>query len=85
MLPFENLSGDPEQDYFADGLTEELITALSRFRELRVIARHSTLPRSSMNDPMVTYQAPQTKKRKNIITLRVTKSPSGDRFTLDMI
>ena len=43
VLPFENLSGDPEQDFFADGLTEELITGLSRFRELRVIARHSTM------------------------------------------
>ena len=43
VLPFENLSGDPEQDFFADGLTEELITGLSRFRELRVTARHSTM------------------------------------------
>ncbi len=39
VLPFENLSGDPEQDYFAKGISEELITALGRFPALRVAAR----------------------------------------------
>jgi len=43
VLPFENLSGDPKQDNFADTLTEELITALSRFQQLRTIGRHSTM------------------------------------------
>ena len=42
MLPFQNLSGDPEQDYFADGMVEEIITALSRFKSLFVIARNSS-------------------------------------------
>jgi TolB-like protein len=42
VLPFENMSGDPEQEYFADGIAEEIITALSRFRQLFVIARNST-------------------------------------------
>ena len=42
VLPFENMSGDPEQEYFADGMVEEIITALSRFRSLFVIARHSS-------------------------------------------
>ena len=42
VLPFENLSGDPEQEYFADGMVEEIITALSRFRNLFVIARNSS-------------------------------------------
>ena len=41
-LPFLNLSGDPEQDYFADGMVEEIITALSRIRWLFVIARNSS-------------------------------------------
>src|SRR5215813_5676880 len=41
VLPFENLSGDPEQDYFADGIAEDLTTALSRFEWLFVIARNS--------------------------------------------
>ena len=42
VLPFANLSGDPEQDYFADGMVEEIITALSRIRWFFVIARNST-------------------------------------------
>jgi adenylate cyclase len=42
VLPFANLSGDPEQEYFADGMVEEIITALSRIRWLFVIARHSS-------------------------------------------
>lgn len=42
VLPFENMSGDPEQEYFSDGLTEEIITGLSKLPHLLVIARNST-------------------------------------------
>src|SRR5712691_10476677 len=42
VLPFQNLSGDPEQEYFADGMVEDIITALSRFRNLFVISRNSS-------------------------------------------
>ena len=42
VLPFQNMSGDPEQEYFADGMVEEIITALSRIRWLTVIARNSS-------------------------------------------
>jgi adenylate cyclase len=42
VLPFNNMSGDPEQDFFADGITEDIITELSRFRELFVISRNSS-------------------------------------------
>lgn len=42
VLPFDNLSGDPEQDYFADGMTDEIITALTRFRDLFVIGRNTS-------------------------------------------
>ncbi|MCA1549770.1 winged helix-turn-helix domain-containing protein [Bradyrhizobium sp. BRP19] len=42
VLPFENMSGDAEQEYFADGIVEEIITALSRFKSLFVIARNSS-------------------------------------------
>jgi adenylate cyclase len=42
VLPFQNISGDPEQEYFADGMVEEIITALSRIRWFFVIARNST-------------------------------------------
>ncbi|MBM4440736.1 MAG: adenylate/guanylate cyclase domain-containing protein [Candidatus Rokubacteria bacterium] len=42
VLPFANMSGDPEQEYFADGISEDIITELSRFRSLFVIARNSS-------------------------------------------
>ena len=42
VLPFTNMSGDPEQEYFSDGITEDIITELARFRSLFVIARHSS-------------------------------------------
>src|SRR5277367_4689377 len=41
VLPFLNMSGDPEQEYFTDGITEDIITELSRFHSLFVIARNS--------------------------------------------
>ena len=42
VLPFVNLSGDPKQDYFSDGLTEDILTELSGARDLRVLARNTT-------------------------------------------
>jgi adenylate cyclase len=42
VLPFDNMSGDPEQEFFADGITEDIITELSRFRWLMVMARNSS-------------------------------------------
>jgi len=42
VLPFQNMSGDPEQEYFTDGMVEDIITALSRFKALFVIARNSS-------------------------------------------
>jgi TolB-like protein/Flp pilus assembly protein TadD len=42
VLPFQNMSGDPEQEYFSDGVTEDIITELSRYPDFLVIARHST-------------------------------------------
>ena len=42
VLPFQNMSGDPEQEYFADGMVEDIITALSKFKSLFVIARNSS-------------------------------------------
>jgi adenylate cyclase len=42
VLPFDNLSGDPSQDFFSDGISEQLITALSHFEKLRVLARNTT-------------------------------------------
>ncbi len=42
VLPFTNISGDPKQDYFSDGLTEDIITELARFRDVHVLARNTT-------------------------------------------
>jgi len=42
VLPFQNMSGDPEQEYFADGMVEDITTALSRVKWLFVIARNSS-------------------------------------------
>jgi adenylate cyclase len=42
VLPFQNMSGDPDQDYFADGMVDEITTALSRFKPLFVISRNSS-------------------------------------------
>jgi adenylate cyclase len=49
ILPFDNMSGDADQEYFADGITEDLITELSRFRSLFVIARYSTFTFKGQN------------------------------------
>jgi TolB-like protein/Tfp pilus assembly protein PilF len=51
VLPFENMSGDPEQDYFSDGITEDIIAELGRFKEFLVIARNSSFRfRGKAND-----------------------------------
>ncbi len=49
VLPFDNMSGDPEQEYFADGISEDIITGLSRFRTLFVIARNSSFSFKGQN------------------------------------
>ena len=51
VLPFDYMSGDPEQDYFSDGITEDIIAELSKFREFLVIARNSSFQfRGKAND-----------------------------------
>jgi TolB-like protein/Flp pilus assembly protein TadD len=52
VLPFENLSGDPDQDYFADGMTEALITDLGQIQALRVISRTSVMRYKSEKKPL---------------------------------
>ena len=52
VLPFENLSHDPEQEYFADGMTEELITNLGRISALRVISRTSVMRYKNTDKPL---------------------------------
>ena len=58
VLPFQNISGDPEQEYFADGIVEEIITALSRFRQLFVIARnYQAIPTAFAYQPTPDFAA----------------------------
>ena len=52
VLPLENLSGDPSQDYFADGMTDELITRLAQISELRVISRTSVMTYKNIRKPL---------------------------------
>lgn len=52
VLPLANLSGDPSQDYFADGMTDELITALAQNRSLRVVSRTSAMQYKGVNKPL---------------------------------
>jgi TolB-like protein/DNA-binding winged helix-turn-helix (wHTH) protein/Tfp pilus assembly protein PilF len=52
VLPLENLSHDPEQDYFADGMTDELITALAKISALRVVSRTSVIQFRGTNKPL---------------------------------
>jgi TolB-like protein len=52
VLPLSNLSGDPSQDYFADGMTDEIITALARNRSLRVVSRTSTMQYKNASQPL---------------------------------
>ncbi len=53
VLPLENLSGEAAQDYFADGMTDELITHLAQLRDLRVISRSSVMPYRRSHKPLV--------------------------------
>ncbi|MGI9483955.1 MAG: tetratricopeptide repeat protein [Hyphomicrobiales bacterium] len=52
ILPFANMSGESEQDYFSDGITEDLITEISRFRELAVVSRNSSFVFKGKNEPL---------------------------------
>ncbi len=61
VLPLENLSGDPEQDYFADGMTEELITTLAKISALKVISRTSVMQYKNSKKPL-----PQIAKELNV-------------------
>ena len=58
VLPFANMSGDPEQQYFSDGISEDIITGLSRFRTMHVVGRNSSFQfrNSDMNDSEIASQ-----------------------------
>lgn len=94
VMPFDNLSGDPDQEFLADGFTEEVIEALSRFRELRVVSRHSTFryknrpvdPRELASDLDVKFLLEGSVRRwkeKLRITARLVEAVSGRQLASD--
>jgi adenylate cyclase len=83
VLPFDNLSGDPNQDYFVDGLTETIITQLSRFRSLFVIARDSTF--NYKDKPVEVRQAAEELGVQFILEGSVQRSADRLRITAQLI
>lgn len=83
VLPFLNMSGDPAQEYFADGLTEDLITGLSRFHDLFVIARHSSFAYKGKS-PIIQEVSHELRVR-YILEGSVQKSGDRIRITAQLI
>ena len=83
VLPFTNMSGDPEQEYFADGMVEDIITALSRFRRLFVIARNSSF--TYKGRPVDVRQAGREMGVRYVLEGSVRKSANNVRVTVQLI
>src|SRR5262249_54626678 len=83
VLPFTNMSGDPEQEYFADGMAEEIITALSRCSWLFVIARNSSF--SYKGKSVDVRQVGQELGVRYVIEGSVRRSDNRLRFTGQLI
>ncbi|HUU14678.1 MAG TPA: tetratricopeptide repeat protein [Terriglobia bacterium] len=78
VLPLENLSGDPEQEYFADGMTDELITSLGKISALRVISRQSVMRYKGSKKPL-----PEIARELNVdAVVEGTVRRSGDRVRI---
>jgi adenylate cyclase len=83
VLPFDNLSGDPEQEYFSDGLSEEIITALSKINELFVIARNSSF--SYKGKPVRIKQVAEELGVRYVLEGSVRKAEDRVRITAQLI
>jgi TolB-like protein/tetratricopeptide (TPR) repeat protein len=83
VLPFENMSGDPEQEYFCDGLTEDLITDLSNIEDLKVVARTSVFAFKGKQDDI--RKIGQELNVKNVLEGSVRKSKNQLRITAQLI
>ncbi|NQV21128.1 MAG: hypothetical protein HQ511_06905 [Rhodospirillales bacterium] len=83
VLPFENMSGDAEQDYFADGLTEDIITALSLWKSFPVIARNSTFAYKGQSPDV--REVGKTLGARYVVEGSVRKSGSRVRVTVQLI
>jgi TolB-like protein len=83
VLPFENLSRDPDQEFFSDGLTDGIITALSRFRDLFVIARNSTF--RYKGQPVDVRQLRQELGARYVVEGSVQKAGTTLRVTVQLL
>jgi adenylate cyclase len=83
VLPFNNMSGDPEQAYFSDGLSEEIITALSKINELFVIARNSSF--SYKGKPVKIKQVAEELGVRYVLEGSVRKAEDRVRITAQLI
>jgi len=83
VLPFVNMSGDPEQEYFSDGITEEIITALSKVPRLFVIARNSTF--TYKGKPVMVQQVAQELGVRYVLEGSVRRTEGRVRVTAQLI
>jgi TolB-like protein/Tfp pilus assembly protein PilF len=83
VLPFVNLSGDPKQEFFCDGMTEEIITGLSKVPGLFVIARHSTF--SFKGKPVKVNQVSEELGIRYVLEGSIQKSADRIRITVQLI
>ena len=83
VLPFNNMSGDPEQEYFSDGLSEEIITALSKITKLFVIARNSSF--SYKGKPVKVKQVAEELGVRYVLEGSVRKAEDRVRITAQLI
>ncbi|MFQ5948595.1 MAG: tetratricopeptide repeat protein, partial [Acidimicrobiia bacterium] len=83
VMPFENMSDDSEQEYFADGLTEDIITALSSQVGLRLIARHSTF--AYKNEPVDLKQVARELDARYVLEGSVRKAGDRVRVTAQLV
>ena len=83
VLPFENMSDDPEQDYFSDGITEEIITALAKIPDIFVIARNSTF--TYKGRPVEIRQVSEDLGVRYVLEGSVRKSGDRLRITAQLI
>ena len=83
VLPFDNLTRDPEQEYFSDGLTEDIITALSHWRTFPVIARNSTF--TYKGRPVKVQEVAEELGARYVIEGSVRKGGERVRITVQLI
>ncbi|KAB0266281.1 adenylate/guanylate cyclase domain-containing protein [Microvirga brassicacearum] len=83
VLPFENMSADPEQVYFSDGITEDVITELARFRELIVIARNSSF--AFRGQSMDVREIGRALSARYVVEGSVRRAGNGVRITAQLV